>query len=118
MNHIIEQQKERAGMPPQKLASIFHDTYEALAPAYGYETRKETRDFDPKSPNGKLMIAVCEFIIKTEIDTLITQTHQQTIAEVVRIAESLPNYNKSFGAVEGGLISKNALIEAITSNKE
>jgi len=36
----------------------FHDTYERLAPSFGYETREETREFDPESPNGKLMIAV------------------------------------------------------------
>lgn len=41
------------------LAILFHDTYERLAPQFGYETRKETRAFDPTSPNGKLMIAVC-----------------------------------------------------------
>ncbi len=56
-----------------KLASIFHDTYETLAPAYGYETRPETREFDHQSPNGKLMTAVCQFILETEILPLITQ---------------------------------------------
>ena len=53
-------------MTPLKLAALFHDTYEALAPVYGYETRKDTKDFDPESPNGKLMIAVCTFILETE----------------------------------------------------
>lgn len=42
------------------LALLFHETYETLAPSFGYETRKETRAFDAESPNGKLMIAVCE----------------------------------------------------------
>jgi hypothetical protein len=41
------------------MAIRFHETYERLAPSFGYETRKETRVFDPESPNGKLMIAVC-----------------------------------------------------------
>jgi hypothetical protein len=36
----------------------FHETYERLAPLFGYETRKDTKAFDPESPNGKLMIAV------------------------------------------------------------
>ena len=48
---------------PLGLAVIFHDTYERLAPSFGYETRKETRAFDPESPNGKLMIAVCAQIL-------------------------------------------------------
>ena len=43
----------------KELARKFHEVYERLAPDFGYETRKETRDFDPESPNGKLMIRVC-----------------------------------------------------------
>lgn len=42
-----------------KLAIWFHETYEELAPLYGYETRPESRTFDASSPNGKLMLAVC-----------------------------------------------------------
>lgn len=40
------------------LAREFHRVYEELAPEYGYETRKETREFDPMSKNGKLMRGV------------------------------------------------------------
>jgi len=40
-----------------EMAQLFHDTYEALAPAFGYETRPDTKAFDPESPNGKLMCA-------------------------------------------------------------
>ena len=43
----------------EKLARKFHEVYERLAPSHGYETREETRCFDPKSPNGRLMIRVC-----------------------------------------------------------
>ena len=46
----------------EKLARRFHDIYERLAPNFGYETRKETREFDPTTPNGKLMIAVTDEI--------------------------------------------------------
>ena len=46
------------------LAKQFHATYERLAPEYGYETRPDTREFDPTSANGKLMIAVCQAIIQ------------------------------------------------------
>lgn len=45
------------------LAMKFHRYYEEFAPQFGYETRKETKDFDPKSNNGKLMIKVCELIL-------------------------------------------------------
>lgn len=46
-----------------KLAQMFHEAYERLAPSFGYETRAETRTFDQNSNNGKLMIAVCAEII-------------------------------------------------------
>lgn len=46
-------------MTPTEIAKEFHDTYERLAPSFGYETRKDTKQFDPTSPNGRLMIAVC-----------------------------------------------------------
>ncbi len=49
---------------PLALAVLFHVTYEKLAPQKGYETRTETRVFDPESANGKLMIATCAEIQK------------------------------------------------------
>lgn len=45
-----------------EIARQFHDTYERLAPSFGYETRSDTRSFDPDTPNGKLMTAVCQEI--------------------------------------------------------
>lgn len=51
-----EQQAEAGG---EQLARLFHDTYERLAPQFGYETRNDTKQFDPATPNGRLMIAVC-----------------------------------------------------------
>lgn len=38
----------------EELARLFHDTYERLAPQFGYDTREDTKEFDPTSPNGKL----------------------------------------------------------------
>ena len=49
--------------PSVKLAEVFHEAYERLAPQFGYETRPETKQFDQNSPNGKLMIAVCEEVL-------------------------------------------------------
>jgi hypothetical protein len=46
-----------------ELAKKFHELYEKNAHNYGYETRKETREFNEDTPNGKLMIAVCEQIL-------------------------------------------------------
>ena len=44
-------------------AKLFHDTYESLAGQFGYETRIDTRVFNPESDNGKLMIAVCDKVL-------------------------------------------------------
>ena len=41
-----------------EVALLFHEAYERLAPSFGYQTREETREFDPDTPNGQLMIAV------------------------------------------------------------
>jgi hypothetical protein len=46
------------------LAILFHEIYERLAPSFGYETRTDTRTFDPESKNGRLMVAVCGEILK------------------------------------------------------
>ena len=51
-------------MDKKELAILFHETYERLAPKFGYETREETKKFNPKSNNGRLMIAVCGEILK------------------------------------------------------
>ena len=46
-----------------KLAILFHETYERLAPSFGYETRDDTKKFDETSKNGRLMVAVCGEIL-------------------------------------------------------
>ncbi len=43
-----------------EMARLFHDTYETLAPSFGYTTRGDTKMFDADSPNGKLMCATVE----------------------------------------------------------
>jgi hypothetical protein len=52
-------QQQAAWRDAGSLAFSFHESYERLAPVFGYETRTETRCFDPTTPNGRLMIAVC-----------------------------------------------------------
>jgi hypothetical protein len=55
---------ETAGWTPLSLAQHFHNIYERYAPEFGYETRAETKAFNPETPNGKLMIAVCGEILR------------------------------------------------------
>lgn len=50
---------EKAYPESYKLARRFHELYEINAPRFGYETRKDTKEFDPESPNGRLMAYVC-----------------------------------------------------------
>ena len=51
-----------------QLAKLFHDTYERLAPEFGYTTREDTKEFNKNSPNGKLMVAVCKEVMTQELD--------------------------------------------------
>jgi hypothetical protein len=51
-------------MTSTQLAKLFHDKYEEFAPFYGYITREDTREFNPDSNNGKLMIAVCKKVME------------------------------------------------------
>ena len=60
MNNPMSESVDDAAL---KLAILFHETYERLAPSFGYETRAETKKFDPSTPNGKLMLAVCAEIL-------------------------------------------------------
>ena len=50
----------------EKLAKLFHDTYEELAPSHGYETREASRKpwEDVPENNKGLMIAVCQRVLE------------------------------------------------------
>ena len=73
-------------MDATDLAELFHETYELLAPDYGYETRQETRVFDPNSPNGKLMIAVSDVILCDLVAEC--QQRRDRLAEVVKLSRT------------------------------
>ena len=51
---------------PEQLAEKFHETYERLAPSFGYSTRKASRVPWREVPtdNRNLMIAVCGEMLK------------------------------------------------------
>lgn len=79
------------------LALSFHETYERLAHFYGYKTQIATRQFDPDSPNGRLMIAVCAEIgadWKARIDSLAAQLAERD-AEIAEWKERHANLVKS-----------------------
>ena len=67
-------------MNAEAMARYFHDTYEALAPSFGYETRADTKQFDPQSPNGRLMIAVCQNVIERHMEGMVLVPREPTAA--------------------------------------
>lgn len=71
----IDEQITEEEFSPMALARFMHSEYERLAPNFGYETRKDTKDFDPTTPNGKLVTAVmAELIVHLDpyIESIIT----------------------------------------------
>jgi hypothetical protein len=54
-------------MTGEELAELFHETYEKLAPDYGYKTREASAVpwSDVPEPNKSLMIAVAEQVLAT-----------------------------------------------------
>jgi len=84
-------------MGDEQVARLFHDTYEKMAPSFGYETRSDTKEFNPQSPNGQLMIAVCKVVS----DALTAEN-----AELWKRVEALEGSLKSmrrYSAVQGRL---------------
>lgn len=54
----------------EDLARLFHETYERLAPGFGYETREASRTTWELVPeqNKRLMIAVCAELLGLDDD--------------------------------------------------
>ena len=99
---------EEAMTAPELLARRFHNLYEHMAPQFGYTTREDTRLFIPESPNGKLMIAVCEALAASpEVQALIAEARREAEAMadglvkasawVSVAAEVLAGYNRDLG---------------------
>ena len=66
-----EAQVERLtrALQPETLARTFHETYERLAPDFGYETRAESAVpwEDVPDANKRLMVAVCESVVSAAL---------------------------------------------------
>ena len=70
---IPKEEPKQETIEEVELAILFHNTYERLAPSFGYETRVDTKSFDTTTPNGKLMIAVCKEIIKWQTERMYSE---------------------------------------------
>ena len=66
------------------LAILFHNTYEKLAPSFGYETRLDTKSFETTTPNGMLMIAVCKEIIKWQQERSYSNNEIDDLCELIK----------------------------------
>ena len=72
-------------------AKMMHEIYESLATKFGYETRDETKDFDPTTPNGQLMIATVNVFTESEIGRL-TAENDRLKKEVEAANEVIGHY--------------------------
>jgi hypothetical protein len=79
--------------PALDLAQTIHALYEEIAPTVGYETKEETRTFDVESPNGKLMVAVCQKLLDDKLIMAPEKTEKETpdIVEVPEVTLDTPN---------------------------
>lgn len=62
-HHLSPPEMIDTKLQAMRLAMTFHELYERSAPSHGYTTRTDTREFDPESPNGRLMTQVCMDLI-------------------------------------------------------
>ena len=65
-----------------RLARLFHALYEEYAPKFGYNTNEKTKEFDPSSPNGRLMAYVCYNLVNDELEA----HREQVIGECKKLA--------------------------------
>ena len=103
------------------LAVFFHDTYERLAPDFGYETRLETREFNPSSQNGKLMIAVCKQVIRsffTISSTIVLDSLEKTLKIQPTQYVSIPAFPDTVFIVEGHALDQNIIFLTTTDSDE
>lgn len=90
---------EKAYPEAYEWARKFHNLYEENAPLFGYETRKETKEFDPKSNNGRLMAYVCyniaQDIISNERNRIIDEIEGELRANAYMTLEEFREHIKS-----------------------
>ena len=83
-----------------RLAKRFHEFYEQSAPAFGYKTKEETKEFDPESPNGRLMAWVCFQIVKEEKQALLKLIKQKFISENTIGQHTINIFNKIVNGID------------------
>ena len=59
---------EEAYPEAYRLARRFHELYEPYASGFGNTTKGSTKEFDPNSPEGRLLAYVCQTIVSEELE--------------------------------------------------
>jgi len=77
-----------------RLARKFHEMYEEFAPKFGYGTRGDTKEFDPESPNGRLMAYVCYHIVEEEIEKAVDFALSTQASELIEKLEWMKKERK------------------------
>lgn len=93
---------EKAYPEAYRLARRFHELYEENAPKFGYVTRDDTKEFDPKSPNGRTMAYVCKTIIDEEVEEALTRLEAQKEEEVLGLIEGIKEETRNFPMKKNG----------------
>ena len=85
---------EKAYPEAYRLARRFHELYELTAPKFGYETKKETKEFNPESPNGRLMAWVCFQVVKEEKQALLKLIKEKLITDTTIGQHTINTFNE------------------------
>ena len=90
-------------LTPEQLAQAFHETYERLAPSFGYHTRPESAvpwDQVPEA-NRQLMIAVCQELLDTYCAATASQSHdaREQYSDLGRLTDQPTPTTPSLGLV-------------------
>jgi len=72
---------EKTYPEPYRLARRFHELYEITAPAFGYKTKEDTKEFDPENANGRLMAFVCYKIVKEEKQAIVKHFEKELMKD-------------------------------------
>ena len=99
------------------MARMFHETYERLAPEYGYEMRPDTRVFEPDSATGKLMTAVCTAMME-QMEKQLNDGFQMPAVQNEESVKFLAGKVNEIAAGKWGQVDAVGLILCNTENPE
>lgn len=72
-------------------ARLFHDTYERLAPTFGYKTRHESAKPWDEVPdaNKRLMAATCDIVLESYASSRIAEIAQRSAEKIEAVGPTL-----------------------------